>query len=56
MLVARLVELVKAHARVGRVHLEVEGGGLYRLLFTGSQMRKTVGECISDAEVHQETI
>ncbi|MBK8797121.1 MAG: hypothetical protein IPM07_12575 [Anaerolineales bacterium] len=36
-LVAGAVEFVEAHARVGRVKLEVEGGGLGGLLLLAAQ-------------------
>ena len=47
-----LAQLVKAHARVGGVELEVEGGRLHRLLLLVGQLGQAVGEGIGDAEVH----
>jgi len=52
VLVPRLVQLVQAHARIGRVQLEVEGGGLDGLLLLASQLGEAVGEGIGDAEIH----
>lgn len=31
-------------ARVGRIHLEIEGGGLRHLLFIGGELGEAVGE------------
>ena len=45
-------ELVEAHARIGRVELEVEGRGLDGFLFLTSQPSETVGKGIGNAEVH----
>jgi len=50
--IARLVELVKAHARAGRVHLQVERRRLGGLLLVAGQAREAGGEGVGDAEVH----
>ena len=52
VLVLRLVELVELHARVGRVHLQVEGRGLDGLLLVAGQPGEAVGEGVGDAEFH----
>ncbi len=48
-----LVEFVKLHARLRRIHLQIEGSRLGRLLFFACQARKAVRECIGDAKFHQ---
>lgn len=47
------VELVKAHAGVGRVYLQIEGRGLDHLLLFAGQLGEAVGEGVGDAEFHQ---
>lgn len=49
--VLRFVELVKAHAGVGRIDLQIERGCLDRLLFVASKASEAIGECIGDAEI-----
>ena len=51
--VLRLVEPVELHAGVGRVELEVEGGGLDGLLLVSGQARKTARECVCNEKVHR---
>lgn len=50
IVVLRLVELVKAHAGVGRVDLQVERRRLDRLLLLARQARQAIGEGVGDAE------
>lgn len=52
ILVPRLVELVKAHAGVSRVELQVERRGFSDLLFLPGQPGEAVGEGVGDEEVH----
>ena len=52
ILVLRLVELVEAHARIGRVELQVEGRRLDGLLLVAGQSGEAVGEGIGDAKFH----
>lgn len=47
-----LVEAVEAHARIRRIHLEVEGRCLDRLLLVAVQAGEAVGEGIGDEELH----
>ena len=51
-LVLRPLDLVQLQPRPGRVHLQVERGGLDRLLLVAGQLRETVGERVGDAELH----
>lgn len=51
VLVARLVQLVKAHARVGRVQLQIEGGRLDGLLLVAGEPGEARGEGVGDAKV-----
>ena len=44
------VEFVKAHARAGRVDLQVEDGGLDRFLILVAQFGQTVNKGVGDAE------
>ena len=53
VLVPRLVELVQFHARLRRVELQVEGGGLDGLLLVAGQAGEAGGEGVGDAEFHQ---
>ena len=53
VLVLRLVELVEAHAGIGRVELQVEGRRLDGLLLVAGQAGEAVGEGVGDAEFHQ---
>lgn len=53
VLVLRLVQFVKLHPRIRRVHLEIEGRRLHGLLLLTGQANKAVCEGIGDAEVHQ---
>ena len=52
ILVARLVELVELHPRVGGVELEIERRRLDRFLLLARQPREAVGEGVGDAEIH----
>ena len=54
--VASPLELVQLQAGLGRIHLQVKGRGLYRLLFLIRQPGKAVDECIRDTELHQSTL
>ena len=53
--IPRLVEAVETHARIRRVHLEVEGRGLNRLLLVAVQAGEAVGEGIGDEELHEKS-
>src|SRR6267143_1607020 len=53
VLVFRLGELVKAHARVGRIYLEVEGRGLDAFLLFARQASEAVSKGIGDAKFHE---
>ena len=55
VLVLRLVELVEAHAGIGRVELQVEGRRLDGLLLVAGQAGEAVGEGVGDAEFHDIT-
>jgi hypothetical protein len=52
ILVLGLVELVKAHARVRRVHLKIKRSRLDELLLVASQPRQAIGERVANAEFH----
>lgn len=52
ILVTGLIQLVKAHARIRRVHLLVEDRGLDRLLLVAGQAGKAAGEGFGDAEIY----
>lgn len=52
ILVLRPVELVKLHARIGRIHLEVERRGLRSRLLVALELGEAVCEIIGNAEVH----
>jgi len=47
------VQLVKAHAGVGRVDLQIEGGGFGRLLLVAVQPGKAIGEGVGNTKVHK---
>lgn len=51
-----LFELVKLETRVGRVELEIEGGGLDSFLLVGSETGEAFGEGIGYSEVHEELV
>lgn len=51
--VPSLVQLVKAHARVDGVHLQVKGRGLDSLLLLTRKSGKAIGKCFGDKEVHR---
>jgi hypothetical protein len=51
--VPRLVEPMELHARVRRIHLQVERRRLDGLLLVARQPREAVGERVSDAKVHE---
>ena len=51
-LVLRPLDLVQLQPWPGRVHLQVERGGLDRLLLVAGQLREAVGEGVGDAELH----
>ena len=50
VLVLRTVNLVELHPGVRRVHLQVEGSGLDRLLLVTRELRETRGERVGDSE------
>ena len=50
--IPRLVEAVEVHARIRRVHLEVESRGLDRLLLLAVQSGEAIREGIGDEELH----
>ena len=52
VLVLGFVDLVEAHAGIGRVELQVESRRLDGFLLVAGQAAKTVGEGVGDAEVH----
>jgi hypothetical protein len=52
ILVFRLVELVKAHPGINRIHLQVKGRRFGSLLFVTCETREAVSEGIGDQEVH----
>ena len=52
VLVLRLVELVEAHAGIGRVELQVERRRLDGLLLVAGQSGEAVGESVGDAKFH----
>lgn len=52
VLVARLVELVELHSRIGRAHLQIKRRRLDGLLLVTGQPGEAVGERIGDAEFH----
>jgi mRNA-degrading endonuclease RelE of RelBE toxin-antitoxin system len=54
--VSRLGEPMKLHPGIGRVHLQIEGGGLDRLLLVDGEPRQAVGDGVGDAELHQGTV
>jgi hypothetical protein len=47
-----LASFVEAHPRAGRIDLQIEGGGLDRLLLVAGQPREAIRERIGDAELH----
>ena len=55
VLVLCLVELVEAHAGIGRVELQVERRRLDGLLLVAGQSGEAVGEGVGDAEFHSNT-
>ena len=55
ILIFRAVQLVKAHAATGGLHLQIKRRGLAGLLLVASQARKAGGEGVGDAEVHSYT-
>lgn len=52
VLVLCRVERVEAHARIRRVDMEIEGGGLYGLLLVAGEAGEAIGEGVGDAELH----
>src|SRR6266516_3150184 len=50
--VPHLIELVEAHAGIGRIELQVERRRLDGLLLVAGQSGEAVGECVGDAELH----
>ena len=50
--VFRFVEFVQLHARLRRVHLQVERGDFYRFLLLASEPRQALREGVGDAEFH----
>ncbi len=55
VLVLHLVDLVEAHAGIGRVELQIERRRLDGFLLVAGQAGKAVGEGIGDAKVHKIT-
>lgn len=53
VLILRLVQLVKFHARIGRVHLEIKGRGLHGLLLVAGEAGEAFGKGVGDEEVHK---
>lgn len=51
-LVPGLVELVKAHARMGRVDLQIKGRCFDGLLLITVEFGEAVGEGVGDAKIH----
>jgi len=52
VLVAGVVELAEAEARLLRIELQVEGGGLRRLLLVRVEAREAVSKGVNDEEVN----
>jgi hypothetical protein len=50
--VLRFMHVVDLQARLGRVHLEIEGGGLDGFLLVAGKARQAVGEGVGDQEFH----
>ena len=48
----RLVEFVQLHPRIGRVQLQVEGGGLDNFLFVTGKPGEAVGKGVGNPEFH----
>lgn len=46
------IEPVERQPRRRRVHLQIDSGGLHRLLILRGQPRETAGEGVGDAEFH----
>lgn len=44
---------MKTHAGIGRVDLQIEGGGLGGFLLVAGESGEAVGEGVGDAEVHR---
>ena len=55
-LVLRPLDLMELEPGMRRVHLQIEGRHLDRLLFVGGQLREAAGEGVGDAELHQVSI
>src|SRR5690554_5538325 len=49
------LELVKAHAATGRIHLQVKGGGLGSFLFVAGKPGEAGSESVGNPEVHRAT-
>ena len=47
-----LVKLVQAHARIDRVHLQVERGGFDELLLVAGELGEAVSKRVSYAEIN----
>jgi hypothetical protein len=52
ILVLRFIELVEAHARIGRVKLQVERRRLHSLLLIASQTGEAVSEGVGNSKLH----
>jgi hypothetical protein len=52
VVILRHVDLVKLEPRMRRIHLQIEGSGLCRLLLVAGQLVEAAGESIRDEEVH----
>jgi hypothetical protein len=50
--ISRFVELVQLHARLRRVHLQVEGSDFDRFLLLAREPRQTLRERVGNAEFH----
>jgi hypothetical protein len=50
--VFRFIELVELQRGMSRIQLEIEGRGLYRLLFVAGEFGKAVSERVCDAVFH----
>ena len=52
MLVKRTERKTQLHARLCRVHLQVEGGDFHRFLLLAGEPRQAIRERVGDAEFH----
>lgn len=50
--ILRLAQPMELHPRVSRIHLQIEGSRLHRLLLVAGERRQAVGEGVGDEEVH----